>query len=269
MSKRAKSVAWVVFVGRLIGIHESWQACEESVKGYPRSAYKAYKVYEDAIAAWDKFEQEGVMDVKPSHVSIPDHDGPSMFDAGDDREDIPSQSELQELVLSGKRCGYCSAPTILVDSAEVYHGRSFGPIWRCRSCNAHVGVHKGTHNALGRVAKADLRKAKMAFHDAFDPLWRSGKWNRNALYAELAKRMDIDGKFCHGGMFDVRQCQQAIAILKGMNKVKTERVVKKKEEITYASRAQAIVDTFSVNGAGSVLTNCSCWPNCYHATTNA
>lgn len=231
-----------MFVGRIIGIHESWAECESAVNGYPGSKYKSYKIYEDAIAAWERFEEDGVMDVKETTFSSSE-DQVRMFGEvdkytlkrqDDDREDIPSHSELQRLVLEGKRCAYCAAQTLLVDSAEVYHGRSYGPIWRCRPCDAHVGCHKGTHNALGRVAKADLRKAKMAFHEAFDPLWKSGKWNRNALYAELAKRMNMDKELCHGGMMDLKQCEQAIGILKEMAgapaKVMPERASGKKKK---------------------------------------
>lgn len=259
--KKPKKVAWVVFVGRIIGIHESWQECERAISGYPGAKHKSYTVYEDAIAAWERFEQDGVMDVKEDKYLIRRQD--------DDREDIPSQSELEMLVLQGKRCAYCWAPTLLVDSAEVYHGKSYGLIWRCRDCDAHVGCHKGTHEALGRVAKADLRKAKMAFHAAFDPLWRSGKWNRGALYGELAARMGIDRELCHGGMFDIKQCEQAIAILRDIAgapaKAAPERATAHKKE-TYSNRARVLIDNFSDSaGKGSVYTNCSCWPACLHA----
>jgi len=180
----------------------------------------------------------------------------------DDREDIPGQSELQLLVLQGKRCAYCAAPTLCVDSAEVYHGKSYGPIWICRPCSAYVGCHKGTTSALGRVANAELRKKKMAFHAAFDPLWKSGKWNRNALYAELAKRMNIDKELCHGGMFDVKQCDLAISTLKSIEGAPAKAM---------PERAKFLVENFSdKDGKGSVLTVCpeqKCyWPECQCAT---
>jgi hypothetical protein len=270
--RKQKKVAWVVFVGRIIGIHESWDECERAVNGYPGAKYKSYKIYEDAIAAWERFEEDGVMDVKAHAIgSSARGDKYLLKRQDDDREDIPSQSELQLLVLQGKRCAYCAAPTLCVDSAEVYHGKSYGPIWICRPCSAYVGCHKGTTNALGRVANAELRKKKMAFHAAFDPLWKSGKWNRNALYAELAKRMNIDKELCHGGMFDVKQCDLAISTLKSIDrapaKAMPERANRPKgKEDPLSARAQALVDTLStVHGTGSVITNCSCWPNCLHA----
>jgi ribonuclease HI len=40
----------------------------------------------------------------------------------------------------------------------------------------------------------------------------------------------------------------------------------KRKEDPIAARAQALVDTFStVKGTGTVITNCTCWPNCLHA----
>lgn len=214
---KGKPVAYVVFIGRVIGIHESWPECNKAIAGFSGAKYKSYKVYEDAIAAWEAFEEDGIIDMRATGLQgTTPRQGRVIKSQDDDRDDIPSPSELQRLVLEGKRCAYCAAPTLLVDSAEVYHGKSYGPIWRCRPCAAHVGCHKGTHNALGRVANAELRKKKMAFHAAFDPLWKSGKWNRNALYAELAKRMNIDKELCHGGMFDVKQCDLAISTLKSI-----------------------------------------------------
>lgn len=67
-------------------------------------------------------------------------------------------------------CPYCERPAeFLASSARVYHGRDYGPVWACLPCAAWVGCHKGTTQPLGRLANAELRKAKMAAHAAFDP----------------------------------------------------------------------------------------------------
>lgn len=55
----SKNTAYVVFIGRIPGIYETWEECEEQVKGFPKCRFQGYKVYEDAIAAWDRFEQRG------------------------------------------------------------------------------------------------------------------------------------------------------------------------------------------------------------------
>lgn len=66
-------------------------------------------------------------------------------------------------IFTGKICPYCGKPTEFVDSSVIY-GRSYGMIYLCRDCRAYVGVHKGTNQALGRLANAELRDAKKEAH---------------------------------------------------------------------------------------------------------
>lgn len=54
--------------------------------------------------------------------------------------------------LTGHICPYCGCFAEFVDSSCVYNGKSYGMIYLCRPCVAWVGVHKGTDNALGRLA---------------------------------------------------------------------------------------------------------------------
>lgn len=72
-------------------------------------------------------------------------------------------------ILTGKVCPYCGKPTEYVDSSIIY-GRSYGMIYLCRECRAYVGVHKGTDQALGRLANAELREAKKETHFYFDQI---------------------------------------------------------------------------------------------------
>jgi hypothetical protein len=119
-------------------------------------------------------------------------------------------------------CPYCnSAAELMRDSTPVY-GMDYGPVWICRPCNAWVGVHKDSPRfaALGRLANAELRKAKTAAHDAFDRLWQakiqregcSRKTARRAGYRWLAEQLGIPGKECHIGMFDVATCRRVVEI---------------------------------------------------------
>ncbi|MBQ9230123.1 MAG: hypothetical protein IJ190_02970 [Prevotella sp.] len=117
-------------------------------------------------------------------------------------------------VLAGKICPYCGKPTELTDSAEVYHGYSFGLIYLCRSCDAYVGCHKGTERALGRLANAELRYWKHQAHEAFDKLWQ-GKtkvMTREQGYRFLSRELGIPAKYTHIGMFKVETCQKVISI---------------------------------------------------------
>ena len=112
-----------------------------------------------------------------------------------------------------------------VDSSVVY-GTSAGMIYFCEPCYAYVGVHKGTDNALGRLANKKLRELKKEAHFYFDKIAKTGYinqiWkefipnigNRNKAYLWLSKQMSIDVELCHIGYFDAQQCQQVIAICK-------------------------------------------------------
>lgn len=113
-------------------------------------------------------------------------------------------------------CDYCGEKAELVDSKVIY-GRSYGhKVWLCRKCMAYVGCHKGTDKPLGRLANAELRYWKRRAHDAFDPLWKYGRFRgyRNAAYAWLAQKMGIPVEKTHIGMFDVAQCKKVIEIIK-------------------------------------------------------
>jgi hypothetical protein len=116
-------------------------------------------------------------------------------------------------------CPYCGGRAVLVDSAEVYGGRSYGNIWLCRPCSAWVGVHAGspTYQPLGRLADANLRRAKMQAHAAFDPLWRqppnSAKAGaRKRAYAWLAAAMGLTARQTHIGAFDEAQCARVVEL---------------------------------------------------------
>jgi len=112
-------------------------------------------------------------------------------------------------------CPYCRQPAELVDSKEIY-GRSYGhKMWICRNDLAWVGCHKGSIKPLGRLANAELRHWKNLAHEAFDPLWKYGRFkgDRDAAYRWLSQQMGVPYKNTHIGMFDVAQCQKAIQII--------------------------------------------------------
>ena len=115
-------------------------------------------------------------------------------------------------------CPYCGKRAEFVDSAEVYHGRSYGMIYLCRPCDAYVGCHDFPPGDVpkGRLANGELRRWKIAAHAAFDPLWKNGpfKHRRNGAYAWLAEKMGLPKEETHIGMFDVEQCKQVIQICK-------------------------------------------------------
>lgn len=118
-------------------------------------------------------------------------------------------------------CPYCGKLSVFMPTSEkLYRGTDFGPAYACEPCGAWVGCHKGTRHALGRLANAELRKAKIAAHAAFDQLWKRKMARdqihkhaaRSAGYAWLAKQLDVPTADCHIGMFDVERCRRVVEV---------------------------------------------------------
>ena len=112
-------------------------------------------------------------------------------------------------------CPYCKKDAELVNGERIYPHRPdlFAKMfWLCEPCNAYVGTHSNSDNnkPLGRLANADLRRAKTAAHAAFDPLWKEGYMSRTKAYAWLARRLHIHIQKCHIGMFDLDTCYRVI-----------------------------------------------------------
>jgi hypothetical protein len=130
-------------------------------------------------------------------------------------------------------CPYCSRLARQVGGAAIYPNRAdlaAKLYWHCASCDAYVGTHPDG-SPLGRLANAPLRKAKIATHNAFDPLWQPLDAQRAAYpeerrpnkklqgvmrgraYAWLAEQMGIDRDACHIGNFDEAQCARAAELI--------------------------------------------------------
>lgn len=119
-------------------------------------------------------------------------------------------------------CPYCGkAARHLANSSPVYGGTDYGPVWVCWPCDAWVGCHKGGTGTtpLGRLADKELRRAKVAAHAAFDPLWRAKMRRegcsqgeaRSAAYRWLSEQLGLPRKETHIGMFDVAMCARVVA----------------------------------------------------------
>lgn len=124
------------------------------------------------------------------------------------------------IIMNGHICPYCHGKTEYVDSAQIY-SRNYGiMVYLCRPCQAWVGCHRDNDQALGRLAKADLREAKINAHASFDTLWVkkmkkdniTKKEARTKAYRWLAKEMGTPVEFTHIGMFNVTQCLKVIEL---------------------------------------------------------
>lgn len=110
-------------------------------------------------------------------------------------------------------CPYCGGNVEFVGGSVIYPYRPdlySKKFYLCEPCGAYVGCHRGTDKALGRLANAELRKAKMAAHAAFDPLWTAGIMKRWEAYAWLAEQLGLPRDEAHIGMFDVDMCRRVV-----------------------------------------------------------
>lgn len=122
-------------------------------------------------------------------------------------------------------CPYCRDAAKLVDGRAIYPHRpdlSSKQFWQCKPCGAYVGCHAagvgqgdGT-KPLGRLADAELRKAKKDAHFAFDGLWLNSpnrRRARGAAYAWLADAMGLTADECHIGEMDAQQCRRVFQLV--------------------------------------------------------
>lgn len=121
-------------------------------------------------------------------------------------------------------CDYCGQPAPLVTGEQIYPHRA--DLWAkrfyaCFPCGAWVGCHPpatapggglgdGTV-PMGRLANAELRRAKTAAHAIFDPFWQAASMRRRDAYLWLAQELNLPTEKAHIGMFDVDQCRAVIA----------------------------------------------------------
>ena len=108
------------------------------------------------------------------------------------------------------KCSYCNKETEYIDSKNYYsNGVSYGMIYICRGCDAYVGVHKGTDNALGTLANKELRELRKQAHALFDPIWKSGKMSRKDAYRYLFDNTGVK----HISWTDIESCKKVIEFL--------------------------------------------------------
>lgn len=130
-------------------------------------------------------------------------------------------------------CPYCHAQAVLVTGDVIYPHREdlrHLKFWRCAPCDAYCGTHRAGAYVriggrkvvsdgtlpLGRLANAELRRARNRAHAAFDPLWKSRQMSRREAYTWLAGELGISFENCHIALFDVDGCEAVVAAVQGM-----------------------------------------------------
>jgi len=98
----------------------------------------------------------------------------------------------------------------LTDGTEIYPHRSdlsALPFWKCDQCGNYVGCHHKTKNRtrpLGCIPTPAIRIARKEIHKLLDPIWKSGKTSRKAIYVKLSNEL---GREFHTA--DIRSLEEA------------------------------------------------------------
>ena len=110
-------------------------------------------------------------------------------------------------------CPYCGKPSEPALGSRVYPNRpdlADERLWVCWPCDARVGTHPDG-KPLGRLANADLRRARSEAHKAFDPLWRDDAMERSVAYAWLECELGA-GSRVHIGNADEETCARIVEV---------------------------------------------------------
>lgn len=133
---------------------------------------------------------------------------------------VRAAAHRARMTMMASTCPYCCQPTQPVTGAIVYPHRedlADKQYVMCEPCNAYVGCHPdGT--PMGPVADGELRAARHAAHDAFNPLIarkmakdRVSKAHATGEgYKWLSMQLGIPTAECHIARFDVVTCQRVV-----------------------------------------------------------
>jgi hypothetical protein len=169
---------------------------------YPSQKKPGSAIWCSGWSTLDAIVNHGILKERPI---VSSYDPDVQEDAVSLAETLLSQVDHKEVI-----CPYCNQMTRLVDSAEIYNGKSYGLAYWCEPCDAYVGCHKGTADPFGTPANKALRGFRQEAHKTFDPLWRETGTKRWNAYHWLASKMGLSHKDCHIARFNIEQCNEAI-----------------------------------------------------------
>lgn len=106
----------------------------------------------------------------------------------------------------------------LTDGCEIYPHRedlASLPFWKCDECGNYVGCHHKTKNRthpLGVIPTKEIKNARRHIHRILDPLWKSGRFKRKALYRKITDH--VGWKYHTAKIRSVDEARQVYAFLK-------------------------------------------------------
>lgn len=108
--------------------------------------------------------------------------------------DIHAAHKMNKILIHCCGCG-CDVYARLTNGGEIYPHRpdlAGLPFWRCDGCGNFVGCHHKTSDRtkpLGCIPTPAIKDARKRIHAMLDPIWRSGKMSRMAIYKAISKEL--------------------------------------------------------------------------------
>jgi hypothetical protein len=88
--------------------------------------------------------------------------------------------------------------------------------YKCPKCGNYVGCHDKTTRPLGCIPTYPIKIARQKLHAKMDPLWKSGKITRTALYRLISKRLGYT--YHNGSTKSVQECMEVWDIVDKIEK---------------------------------------------------
>lgn len=114
------------------------------------------------------------------------------------------------------KCNYCGKNTIWCENKEIY-GKNWGKsymVYLCKPCDAYVGCHNNTKEALGTLANKELREARKKAKNLWITKegidWSDWRSKGNG-YRELRNKLGYE---FHFGSSTLEECNKIINIYK-------------------------------------------------------
>ncbi len=85
---------------------------------------------------------------------------------------------------------------------------------RCEPCGLWSAGNKPLRDEAGDRATWELKSARNAAHQAFDPLWREGLLDRDEAYQRLALELGIDPEKAHMTAMDAETARRVPAAVR-------------------------------------------------------
>ena len=111
--------------------------------------------------------------------------------------------------VSDLKCPHCSSPMVLRTGTL---SNKFFSCTRWPDCRGSHAAHPDG-KPTGVPANEKTKAARRKGHEVFEQHRMRHNLTKNACYRKLARAMRISRKECHFGLFDLEQCERAIAIL--------------------------------------------------------